>query len=126
MAGLAKVIIFRGDAKTWPVRMSEDSWTPGGKLFFAAKKTVDDDVTDASAVIKKTMTDSDIVNSSSELYIAGYVTYEMDLTGGTDGDTDVAPDSYIAEFQFVDSLGEPSTGTQFLLIVKGDINRRVS
>lgn len=55
----------------------EESWVAGSTLYFTAKEHIDNDDTNAKAVISKSFGDGDIVGPSSEHYKDGYKTYEM-------------------------------------------------
>lgn len=102
----------RGDGLTHYFQIPISSWSAGGKLFFAAKPTVDDDITDAAAVIDKEFTDSDIVDSSHEMYDADYTTYELSFIPGDIVSITFGTDKrkkYLGEFQFVPVSGVPET-----------------
>ncbi len=118
---MAKIELFRGDARTLPpVKILRSMWTPGGHLFFGAKSTPDDDITDANAILKKTLDDTHIDSVNSD---ATYVAYTIALLPA---DTTVAAGFYIGEFQFVDANGNPTTFTQVAVEITADINRRVT
>jgi hypothetical protein len=110
--------MFRGDAKSITVNIPLDQWTPGGSLFFAAKKVIDNDLVDSSAKMKKTINDSNIVDTTSVNKV-----YLLPLSNT---DTNVDPGEYIGEFQFVNSLGQATTFAQFTIEVLGDVNRRTT
>jgi hypothetical protein len=110
--------MFRGDAKSITVKIPIDQWTPGGSLFFAAKKVIDNDLVDSSAKMKKTINDTNIVSTTTTDKV-----YGLSLSGT---DTNIDPGEYIGEFQFVDSLGQPTTFQQFTIEVSGDVNRRTT
>ncbi len=118
---MAKIELFRGDARTLPpVKVLRSLWTSGGHLFFGAKLIPDADTTDAQAILKKKLDDTNIDSGNSD---ATYVAYTVSLTAS---DTTVAPGTYIGEFQFVDSNGLPTTFTQVPVVITADINRRVT
>ena len=98
--------------------LTVDTWIPGSTILFGAKVSVDDDITDASAVMKKKFTDDDIDSTDAE-----YVYYTLKIDPD---ETTVEPRNYIGEFQFVDPDGRPTTYEQFDISVIADINRRVA
>lgn len=49
---MAKIEFTRGDGHNHKFRMPASSWSSGGRLFFAAKQIIDDDTTDALALIQ--------------------------------------------------------------------------
>src|ERR1700759_1510037 len=56
---MAKKLQFpRGDGVYHTFSMPASSWSAGGELFFSAKTVIDDDPTDANAVITGNWTDS--------------------------------------------------------------------
>lgn len=120
----------RGDGLTHYFQIPADAWTSGGKLFFAAKPIVDDDSTDAAAIIDVSFTDSDIVDSSHDMYDADYVTYELVFAPSDIGAITFGGDKkkkYLGEFQFVSSDGVPETfpgDDDFIdVIIYADIKR---
>lgn len=111
--------MFRGDAKSITVNIPIDEWTPGGSIFFAAKKVIDNDLVDSSAKMKKSMNDTNITSTTS---VNKVYTLSLEKT-----DTNALdPGDYIGEFQFVDSVGRPTTFSQFTIEVLGDVNRRTA
>jgi hypothetical protein len=108
---MANTINFtRGDAITHTFSMPASAWSPGGKLWFVAKPTVDDDNTDAAAVIKKSWTDSAV----SDTTING-VAYKQYACSFVPADTNsilsngAQSAQYLGEFQWEDSTGVPIT-----------------
>jgi len=102
----SKIEFKRGDTITHTFTMPTSSWSAGGKLFFTAKPAVDDDLTDAAAVINKTYTDTDMVNDGTN------VTYTCLFNpADTNSITMAGVDKidYKAEFQWVSSGGTVST-----------------
>lgn len=94
----------RGDEKSKTVWVSASLYAVGGKLFFAAKPQIDSDSTDSSAIINKTLTDDDIVETNGagdkgfRLLILGSDTKDLQMTD---------PTTYNAEFQYVTPSGAP-------------------
>ena len=126
------VIAFsRGDAAYHTFAIPTANWTSGGKLFFAAKPLIDDDNTDANAVIQGSWTDtavSDVV-INGENYKQYACTFPPSATSSIlssgAGQTD-----YIGEFQFVPTSGVPvtfpATDQKLEVIVYFDIKRETS
>jgi hypothetical protein len=127
---MAKQIIWemnQGDAKSRRVVVRANKYTPGGKLFFAAKRQYDNDPTDSTAVVKKDMTDDDIVETLENgdkvflLVLASDDTNNAGITAVTD---------LFAEFQYVDADAKPTTypdlksKVEFILRLGPDVNRR--
>lgn len=120
--------LMRGDGASREVWLPLEIYTPGGKLYFAAKEEPDADPTDNSAAVKKTMTDDDVTSTSftDPDEPNDDTVYAVFVCALTAEDTDNAEpnDNYIGEFQYVDVDGTPFTAAQFRVAVKGDINRR--
>jgi len=120
----SKVEFKRGDGVTHYFAIPTANWSAGGELFFAAKPAVDDDLTDAAAVIDATFTDADMVNDGTTVtytcYFPPTATNSIDMNGASQI-------NYKAEFQFVSSAGVPSTfpgNDKFLdAVVYADIRR---
>lgn len=111
MAQQATMSFKRGDGRTHYFQIPVESWSAGGKLFFAAKAQPDDDSTDAQAVINKTFTDDDIVDESDFQYDPDFVTYAL---GFIESDTSSVPfasgdteETFSGEFQYVPDGGQP-------------------
>ena len=108
---MANTINFvRGDAITHTFNIPTSAWSSGGKLFFVAKPAIDDDNTDAAAVIKKSWTDG----STSDVVIGG-VAYKQYACAFVPADTNSIPSNgaqnadYLGEFQWVNAAGVPTT-----------------
>ena len=121
----------RGDINVHYFKMPALSWQSGGTLYFAAKPQVDNDNSDAAAVIDKSFTDADIVNDSHPSYDPNFATYELvfnpaDITGVTfeDGESRKV---YSGEFQFKPNGGHPqsfpNTDDFIEVIIFADIKR---
>ena len=110
--------IIRGDDISLPFTYKDADGVAiditGYTIFFTAKAVIDDDVTDADAVIKKD------------------VTSHTNPTGGeslitlTDADTNVAPQNYLADIQLKDDSGNIASSGQFFLKVIADVTRRIT
>lgn len=107
---MATIEFTRGDGAHHTFAIPATSWSAGGKLFFAAKPVIDDDTTDASAVINQSWNDtavSDVtINGVAYKQYACYfppsATNSIVSNGATSAD-------YLGEFQYVPSGGDPVT-----------------
>lgn len=128
---MATIEFSRGDAVTHTFSMPTASWSSGGKLFFEAKPAIDDDHTDANAVISQSWDDS--ATTTVTLNGVTYTQYACSfppaatnsiLSGGADSA------DYLAEFQWVNSTGIPmtfpATDPKLDCIVYFDIIRKTS
>lgn len=100
----------RGDGPTHTFSIPVTSWVPGGKLRFAAKPAIDDDVTDANAVINwewdDTVVTDVVIGGIAMKQYACYFPPEATnniLSNGQDSA------DYLGEFQFVPPGGVPKT-----------------
>lgn len=112
MANKIQMNFKRGDGLTHYFQLPIDSWSAGGSLQFAAKAAIDDDNTDAQAVIKKSFNDTNIVGPSDDMYDPAYVTYRLDflpadITGVTFGNA--KSKKYLGEFQYIPTNNLPET-----------------
>lgn len=108
---MASIIEFtRGDAVTHTLFIPTASWSSGGKLFFKAKSAIDDDNTDANAVISKSWDDSAVVDTT-----VNGVAYKQYNCSFAPADTNSIPSNgaesaeYLGEFQWVNAAGVPLT-----------------
>lgn len=115
----------RGDSRSFKIKVPVSVYSVGASLFFGMKAKADDDSTDSTAVLKKTLTDSDIT-SSDETY--KYYTLTLDPS-----DTNsITPGVYLAEVEFVSSdastiLTYPDPDiARWKFTISSDINRRIS
>lgn len=97
---------MRGDRVQHTFAIPAESWTSGGRLFFAAKQAIDDDNTDALALIQGTWDD----NSVTDVTINGiaYKEYNCDFPGSATNavESDGAESlELLGEFQFVPAGG---------------------
>jgi hypothetical protein len=100
----------RGDGNYHTFSIPATAWTPAGRLFFAAKPVIDDDATDANAVINYSWGDSQISN----VVINGidYVQYNCYFPpSATINIPSNGQDSaeYLGEFEYVPTTGVPVT-----------------
>lgn len=100
---------MRGDGADHTFAIPTSAWTSGGRLFFAAKPAIDDDVNDAAAVIAGNWGD----DVTQDITVGGvaYKQYSCHFpavaTGVvSEGASDL---ELVGEFQFVPSGGEPVT-----------------
>jgi hypothetical protein len=127
------MIFARGDGPTntkyfW---IPTDSWTAGGRLFFAAKQVVDDDTTDAAAEIKGdwgdgAVTDDTIAGVAYKKYTCPFAAVATDSVN-SDGADKL---DLLGEFQWKPASGDPITfppsGDKIPVELWFDINRRVT
>lgn len=109
---MSSIIAFpRGDGSvvhTFSIPAS--AWTPGGTLFFGAKSVIDDDVTDAQAVIKQSWGDSAV----TDVVINGiaYKQYACNFPSSATSDIQsngASEAQYLGEFEWVSAAGVPTT-----------------
>lgn len=103
---MSKMTFKRGDDTTHFFIIPSVNWTAGGTLFFAAKPVIDDDNTDAAAVINQTFTDTAAVDDGTN------VTYTLDFpASATNSIASGGKKSkdYLAEFQYVTASGKVVT-----------------
>lgn len=107
---MAKIEFPRGDGITHSLSIPAANWTAGGTLFFAAKPKIDDDGTDASAVINMPFDDSvvsdvtinGIAYKKYTCFFPPSATNSIVSNGRTKAD-------YLGEFQYVPPTGVPVT-----------------
>lgn len=100
----------RGDGANHEFLIPTDAWSAGGRLFFAAKQAVDDDDTDALALIQGSWTDSAVTDDVDEgvamkkyaCHFPASATNDIDSGGADEMDL-------LGEFQFVPATGDPIT-----------------
>lgn len=131
MANKVTMKFKRGDDLFQYFQIPTASFVAGGTLHFTAKPAVDNDNTDAAAVIDKSFLDSDIVDSSHDEYESGFETYEMaftleDITNVTFSNGEKAK-KYLGEFQIVGADGKvesfPNDDNFIEVIIYADIKR---
>src|SRR5260370_1453640 len=128
---MSSIIAFtRGDSAYHTFAMPASSWTPGGKLFFAAKPAIDDDNTDANAVIQRTWDDSVVTavtinNVAYKQYTCTFLPSDTNSIQ-SNGATSTA---YLGEFQYVPSSGLPitfpATDQKLNAVVYFDVKRKI-
>lgn len=118
----------KGDDVQHSFKMPIDDYSAGGTLWFAAKSDIDNDVTDAAAVIDKDFSDS-VVATDAE-----YATWTLDFEPGDIVGVNFSggekKKKYVGEFQFVASDGKISTfpdDDNFIeVIIYADVKRGIS
>ena len=115
----------RGDSRSLPVNLPVASYTVGSKIFFALKTAVDNVVDDSSAVLRKTLTDANIILNDGV-----NVHYILSLVPA---DTfNITPATYVAEFEVVNATQQtvltfPDPATAIMqFTITGDVNRRTT
>lgn len=99
---MAKITFKRGDSTTHYFIIPTINWSTGGTLFFTAKPAIDDDSTDAAAVINQTFTDVVAVNDGTNVTYT--LAFAPSATNSIVSDGKKSKD-YLAEFQFVTATG---------------------
>lgn len=115
----------RGDSRSFTIKVPVSVYSTGASLLFGMKKKADDDSSDSAAVLKKTLTDSDITATTAD-----YKEYTLTLTPSDT--TGITPDTYLAEVEYVSSDGstvltypDPDIA-RWKFTISSDINRRTS
>lgn len=115
---MADLTIIRGDDTTIELTYQDGDGNAidltGATVFFTVKSAIDDDSTDADAIIQKDVTvHADAVNGRSDI----------DLT---DSDTDVALGEYLGDIQIKNAASDIVSSQAFAVEVVGDVTRRTS
>jgi hypothetical protein len=108
---MADIIPFlRGDAAYHTFSIPATSWSAGGKLFFAAKPAIDDDTTDANALISGEWDDSSVTDVTVDgvAYKKYACTFPPSATNSILSNGSESAD-YLGEFQYVPATGVPIT-----------------
>lgn len=100
----------RGDGAHHTFSLPASSWSPGGKLFFAAKPAVDDDTADTAAIINHSWGDDAVTDVTVggiaykryACYFPATATKNIPSNGASEA-------TYLGEFQFVPAAGDPIT-----------------
>jgi len=121
----------RGDAAHHAFLMPADAWTPLGRLFFAAKRLIDDDNNDASAVIQGDWGDGAVTTVVEDGIT--YKKYACDFPASatnsvlSNGATEL---DLLGEFQFVPAGGDPITfpaaGDKIPTVLYFDVKRKTT
>lgn len=129
---MSQIAFTRGDGANHTFAIAATSWSVGGKLFFAAKPAIDDDVLDANAVINQSWDDTalmpdvlinGIIYKKYNCYFPPAATNSIPSNGA--GSTD-----YLGEFQYVPISGvpitAPATDAKLDCIVYFDVKRKTT
>lgn len=106
-----QMIFPRGDGVHHEFYYPADAWTAGGRLFFAAKPAIDDDTTDAAAVINQSWDDAALKPDET---LDGILYKVYDCYFPPSATSSIVSDGaesaeYLGEYQFVPSGGDPQT-----------------
>lgn len=128
---MAKILFKRGDGITHTFTMPTANWSAGGKLFFAAKPAIDDDTTDAAAVINQTFTDTNVTDVTvGGVAMKRYTCYFPPSATNSIASGGATSKDYLGEFQWVSAGGVPSTfpgdDKFFDVVVYFDVRRAVA
>ena len=128
MANKTTMEFKKGDNVNHSFKLPIGDYTTGGTLYFTAKPAVDNDATDAAAVIDKSFTDSDVTEDST--YATWALAFEPgDITGVNFSNGEKAK-KYLGEFQWVESDGTvhsyPADDNFIEVIIYADIKRATS
>lgn len=124
-----KIEFTRGDGVHHKFSIPAANWSAGGTLFFAAKPAIDDDSTDATAVINQSWTDTAV----SDVVIGGVAYKQYDCyfpPSATNSILSAGADEldYLGEFQFVPLGGDPvtfpATNNKLDAVVYFDVKRK--
>jgi hypothetical protein len=108
---MANIIEFtRGDAAHHTFAIPASAWSAGGKLFFGAKAAIDDDNTDAQALITGNWDDSAVsdvtINGVAYKRYACYFPPSATNSINSDGADTL---DLLGEFEYVPASGDPVT-----------------
>lgn len=122
---------IRGDGANHTFSIPAGSWSAGGRLFFAAKISIDDDNTDANVKIAGNWGDDAV----SDVTINGIAYKQYACVFPASATDSLASNGatsaeYLGEFQWVPAVGPPVTfpagGDKIQTIVYFDIKRKVT
>lgn len=103
----------KGDLQVHYFQLPIESWVTGGTLWFTVKPQIDNDSSDAAAIINKSFDDTKVVLSDHEMYDALFATYELEFAPGDISNVTFEDGekvrSYIGEFVHVGADGNPET-----------------
>lgn len=121
----------RGDGNNHTFSIPASNWTAGGRLFFAAKETIDDDDTDSSAKIEGNWGDSDVTEVTiKNVVYKQYACYFPPEATNSILSAGAATATYLGEFQYVPTTGVPvtfpATGDKLEAIVYFDVKRKTT
>ena len=127
---MSKIEFSRGDGANHTFSIPTSSWVAGGKLFFAAKPAIDDDVTDANALIQGNWDDSVVTNVTiSGVAYKQYACYFPPSATNSIVSGGASSADYLGEFQYVPASGIPitfpATDQKLDAVVYFDIKRKI-
>lgn len=128
---MAKIEFTRGDGHNHKFRMPAASWSAGGKLFFAAKAQIDDDATDAKALIQGSWDDSAVTDVEIDgVAYKEYACYFPPAATNNIQSNGANSLELLGEFQYVPQSGVPITfparDQKLECIVYFDVKRKVT
>ncbi|MCA9325948.1 hypothetical protein KDA23_07895 [Candidatus Saccharibacteria bacterium] len=127
MANKVQMKFKKGDDVTHTFKLPVAEYTAGGTLYFTAKPVVDNDATDAAAVIDKSFGDADSTDSS---YATWSCAFEPGDITGVNFSNGEKKKSYLGEFQWIESDGTvhtyPADDNFIEVIIYADIRRATS
>lgn len=96
-----------GDRVVHYFKMPIADYSAGGKLWFAAKPSPDNDTTDGAAVIDKSFTDSVVTTDATwATWTLEFLPADLQNISFASGEDEL---DYEGEFQFVDASGHPKS-----------------
>lgn len=105
-----RIEFTRGDSANHSFSMPTDSWSAGGKLFFAAKAVIDDDNTDAAALIQGNWDDTNVTDVTiNGVAYKKYACYFPPAATNSIISGGASSADYLGEFQWVPASGVPIT-----------------
>jgi len=115
---MADLELKRGDDRTIQLTYKDSDGNAiditGYTVFFTVKSAIDNDTTDANAIISKTITShSDPTNGITNIAL-------------TASDTNVTPGIYTADIQIKTGGGSISSSDRFSVSITGDVTRRTT
>lgn len=118
----------KGDRRVHYFKLPIADYSTGGTLFFAAKPAVDNDTTDAAAVINKSFTDAVVtLDATHATWTLEFLPADIVSVNFTNGET---KKKYKGEFQFVPTSGYPVTfpddDSYIEVTIYADIKRAVA
>jgi hypothetical protein len=132
MAKVPVMTFKKGDGLSHGFKIPASSFVPGGKLWFTAKKVIDNDATDALAVIKKQFDDT--VVSNVTVKGVAYKRWQLDFVPADIVNVNYANGQkklkFLGEFQIVPLVGAPTSfpaDDEFIeVIIYADVMRGTS
>lgn len=119
----------RGDGANHTFAIPASSWSPGGVLFFAAKRLIDDDNTDAAAVIEGDWDDTAVTDVTIDgVAYKKYACYFPPSATNSVASNGAGTLELLGEFQYVPTTNIPvtfpATDEKLDVILYFDIKRK--